>query len=91
MVRYLRGPLAAALGAQPRLDILCGTSIGAVNACFLASTADQPAAQGEALAEVWRSLRLEDVYRFSGLGRGNQPQCVASRVPGIPKRLRGDA
>lgn len=76
VVRYLRGPLAAALGGQPRIDLLCGTSIGAVNACFLAAGADAPAQQGEALADVWRSLRLEEVYRFGPLGLAALPRYV---------------
>lgn len=67
VLRYLRGELAEALGAQPRIDILSGTSIGAVNACFLASLAHDPARQGLALAEVWRSLRLEEVFHWSAL------------------------
>jgi NTE family protein len=67
VVQYLRGELADALGAQPRIDLLCGTSIGAVNACHLASLADEPARQGEGLVEVWRSLRLEDVFHWSAL------------------------
>jgi NTE family protein len=67
VVAYLRGELARDLGAQPRFDILCGTSIGAVNACFLASLAHEPARQGEALVEAWRSLRLEEVFHWSAL------------------------
>ncbi len=67
VLRYLRGDLAAALGAQPRIDVVSGTSIGAVNACFFASSAHEPARQGEALVEVWRSLRLEEVFHWSAL------------------------
>lgn len=67
VLRYLRGDLAAALGAQPRIDLVSGTSIGAVNACFFASNAHDPARQGEALVEVWRSLRLEEVFHWSAL------------------------
>lgn len=67
VIRYLRGELAGALGAQPRIDLLCGTSIGAVNACFLAATAHDPASQGEALADVWRTLHLEEVFHWSAL------------------------
>jgi NTE family protein len=67
VLRYLRGELARDLGAQPRIDILCGTSIGAVNACFLASLAHRPEEQGETLVEAWRSLRLEEVFHWSAL------------------------
>jgi NTE family protein len=67
VLRYLRGELARELGAQPRIDLLCGTSIGAVNACFLASLAHRPEDQGEALVDAWRSLRLEEVFHWSAL------------------------
>lgn len=67
VLRYLRGELARELGAQPRIDVVCGTSIGAVNACVLASLADAPHLQGEALVAAWRSLRLEQVFHWSAL------------------------
>ncbi len=65
VVRYLRGELAQALGGQPRVDLLCGTSIGAINACQLAALANAPERQGEGLVEVWQSLRLEEVFHFT--------------------------
>jgi NTE family protein len=87
VIRYLRGPLARDLGAQPRVDLLCGTSIGAVNACFLAGLADEPAQQGEALADVWRALRLEEVYRFGAIGLAGLPGYVLRALRG---RARGE-
>ncbi len=73
VLRYIRGELAEALGAQPRIDLLCGTSIGAVNACFLAALAHRPEDQGEALVDVWRSLRLEEVFHWSALRLAGLP------------------
>src|SRR5512138_3403346 len=73
VMRYLRGELANELGCQPRIDLLCGTSIGAVNACHLASLADVPERQGEALVEVWQSLRLEEVFHWSALRLAGLP------------------
>lgn len=67
VLSYVRGELARELGRQPRLDLVCGTSIGAVNACFLASLAHDPTRQGDALVEAWRSLRLEEVFHWSAL------------------------
>lgn len=67
VVRYIRGELAEVLGSQPRFDVVCGTSIGAVNACFIASRAHDPARQGAELADAWRSLRLEEVFHWSAL------------------------
>ena len=73
VLRYLRGEFAEDLGAQPRLDLVCGTSIGAVNACFLAALAHRPEDQGETLVDVWRSLKLEDVFHWSALRLAGLP------------------
>jgi NTE family protein len=92
VLSYLRGDLARELGAQPRLDLVCGTSIGAVNASFLASLADEPARQGEALVEAWRSLRLEEVFHWSALRLASLPlylyrQIRASKLRQISWRI----
>ena len=53
--------------------MVAGTSIGAVNACFLAAHAHAPARQGEALVDAWRSLRLEEVFHWSALRLAGLP------------------
>lgn len=73
VLRYLRGEFAESFGAQPRLDVVCGTSIGAVNACFLAALAHRPEDQGEKLVDVWRSLKLEEVFHWSALRLAGLP------------------
>lgn len=80
VLRYLRSELPSALGAQPRFEIVSGASIGAVNACFIASTADRPAEQGEALAAVWRDLRLHDVFHWSALGLFGLPRYIWAQL-----------
>jgi len=87
VLRYLRGELARELGRQPRLDLLAGTSIGAINACFLASTADALDTQGESLADVWRGLRLEEVFHWSAL----EPWGFLRKAWGFVKELRTPA
>jgi NTE family protein len=76
VLSYLRRELAEDLGAQPRLDVVCGTSIGAVNACFVAAHAHEPARQGDALVDAWRSLRLEEVFHWSALRLASLPLYV---------------
>jgi len=92
VLSYIRGDLARAIGAQPRFDVVCGTSIGAVNASFIASLADEPERQGEALVEAWRSLRLEEVFHWSALRLVSLPlyvyrQLRASRMRHLPWRI----
>jgi NTE family protein len=62
VIRYLREELKA----NVRFDVLCGTSVGAMTACFLATTMDRPSDQGRELAEVWQSLSLERVFKVEG-------------------------
>jgi NTE family protein len=55
-------PLLEARGERP--VILCGTSVGAVNATALGATADRPADEAVAsLKENWRGMRKGDVFR----------------------------
>lgn len=66
VVRYLREELKTPLGRHVPLDILSGTSVGAITACFLAATMDEPDTQGRELSEVWSDLTLEHVYKVHG-------------------------
>ena len=55
-MRYIREDLAGDLGGQVQFDIMCGTSVGAIHACFFAATADMRrqagAHAGRALGEL---------------------------------------
>jgi NTE family protein len=68
VLRYLFDELARDLGGPPRLDVLCGTSAGAINACALAAYADRPAEGMARLAGGWGSLRLADLLVPSATG-----------------------
>jgi NTE family protein len=86
---YLREALPPALGVHPgelHLDVLCGTSIGAVNACFLAANAHDPAGQATRLADLWRSLTLEEVFRWSTLGLASVPRYVLGQLRSLKRR-----
>ena len=58
---YIRERLYRRLGRHAPLDIISGTSVGAINAAFLAASADRPDLQGRRLVEAWRSLRIENL------------------------------
>jgi NTE family protein len=51
------------LGYDVPLDILSGTSVGAVNACALAAWADEPKARVGRLVSEWTGLRISEVVR----------------------------
>lgn len=45
------------------IDIQCGASVGALNTCFMASTAHDLAYQGRELRSLWENVREENVYQ----------------------------
>jgi NTE family protein len=74
--------MPAVIGRPLSLDILTGTSVGAINAAFLAATADLPGPQQAArLCDAWRALRIEklislhprDLWRAGRLLFGADP------------------
>jgi NTE family protein len=60
---YIMSEVATTLGRPPSLDVLCGTSVGAINACVVAAhLADLEACRRILLGE-WQGLRLEEIVR----------------------------
>jgi NTE family protein len=64
VVQHLLEGVARALGRPPPLDIVCGTSVGAINACALAATADDPRGRAARLVAHWTTLRIPHVLRL---------------------------
>jgi NTE family protein len=64
VMRYIREDLAGDLGGQVRFDIICGTSVGGIHACFFAGTADMADKQGRMLCDRWESFVLEEMVTF---------------------------
>lgn len=51
-------------GRVPRVDILCGTSVGAINACYLAAHADDFRLGIKRLLGLWHDLEIARVLGF---------------------------
>lgn len=66
VLSYIFGELSAAHGV-PRLDLISGTSVGAINGAFVGSVIDDPVAGLAHLGGVWRQLNLSDVLGFGML------------------------
>ena len=81
IIHYLRTDLARRLGRHVPIDIISGTSVGAINAAFLAATMSDPDEQAALLVAAWRALRIEelislrpiDVLRAARLMLGGEP------------------
>ncbi|UJR84437.1 patatin-like phospholipase family protein [Sandaracinus amylolyticus] len=63
VLSYVFGELARRCGA-PRIDIVCGTSVGAINGGYLASVLDDPIPGVERLGQLWSALELDQVIGF---------------------------
>jgi len=79
-----------------RFEIICGTSVGAINCCYLAASNHMPEVQGRQLVEIWSRLRIDGIYHvglkellnlpkflFGSKGRGEIDESVG------PGRLGG--
>jgi NTE family protein len=77
---YIFDDLTRLRGAPPRLDVLCGTSVGAINACYLAAHLADPVLGMRRLVELWSDLELTRVLGF-GL----------RQVMSLPRLLLGGA
>ena len=50
-------------GRDTPIRILCGTSVGAINACLLAAYADPPRMRARLLVDRWRALQVEHILK----------------------------
>src|SRR5271165_6767267 len=73
---YVFSELSRLLGGPPKIDILCGTSVGAINACYLAAHLGDPVLGLQRLVELWSDLQLTRV-----LGFGVRQVVTMPRVP----------
>ena len=96
VLSYVLDELPKRLGRPVRFQLVTGTSVGAVHACYVAATMGNPDA-GRGLLSIWRSLDVSGVYRL-GVADG---LTIPLRLPGhararvepaeqeIPERLSG--
>ncbi len=97
VVHYLVDELPKRLGHPVSFDILCGTSVGAIHACFLAATAELDGSRGDRLVEFWKRMRIEkilplsagDLLRLPRKLLGIRRTAEAFRKGEAPERLYG--
>ncbi len=61
---YVFDELARLRGKSPRVDIISGTSVGAINGCYLASHLDDTSQGLRRLVSMWSELEFTKVVRF---------------------------
>jgi NTE family protein len=65
VLSYLREEFEPESGRELKLDILAGTSVGAMHACYVAATCDRPREQARGLIAHWHAMKVEEVLRCS--------------------------
>ena len=78
VVIHILTEVAKDIGREVPIDILCGTSVGAINAGTLAAHADEPVRRGEVLVRQWTSLRLDQVAKPSRAEIMSLMHCTAN-------------
>lgn len=78
VLSYIFDEITRLRGSPPPIDIICGTSVGAINGCFLAAHMMDPVLGMRRLVELWTELELTRVLGFG-----------FRQVVGIPKLAFG--
>ena len=89
-MRYLLEELPQRLGHPIKFDILCGTSVGAIHACFLGATAHEDAGRGSRLVDFWTKMRIEEVLPLSRRDLLSLPRRILG-VRRVVEAMRGGA
>lgn len=63
IIHYLRTMLPPGTFRHNDFDVICGSSVGAINACFMAATAHDLAYQGAQSYRIWKDLSQRDIYK----------------------------
>jgi NTE family protein len=90
IIHYLRTDLKRRLGRHVPIDIVTGTSVGAINAAFAAATHSDPDTQGEQMVSAWRALRIEELIglRVRDVLRASRMMLGAAAPPPAPGSFR---
>lgn len=81
---YIFDRVARELGTPLPLDVVSGTSVGAIHACALAAGADDPRAVTRMLAARWSALRLGDVVKVDRRRAFDTVRALFGRAPRRP-------
>ena len=68
VLAYVFDHFARVRRKTPKIDLILGTSVGAINGCFLASHLGDPALGTRRLANLWSDIRMDEVLGF-GIGQ----------------------
>ncbi|MEE3326360.1 MAG: patatin-like phospholipase family protein [Myxococcota bacterium] len=87
VLRFILDELPRRRKIEPHFDIICGTSVGAIHAAFVAATANEPGERGPQLVGIWEGLHVEEVFKFSTRDLVSMPARLFS-LRRVAKQLR---
>ena len=64
VMSYVFEEVTRMLGSPPHIDVLCGTSVGAINGCFITAHMSDPVLGMRRLVQLWTELELTRVLGF---------------------------
>lgn len=90
ILHYIRTDLRRRLGRHAPIDIVTGTSVGAINAAFVAATHADPDTQADIMCTAWRALRIEELISLRAIDmlRAGRMMLGAAPPPPTPGSYR---
>ncbi len=85
IIRYLREKLGPRLGYPVPVDIVTGTSVGAINGAFFAATLDTPETQAEQMIHAWTELEVEGLLGLTARDMLKATRLLLGRDPPPPE------
>jgi len=89
VLRFLFEELPKDLGRPPVIDIVTGTSVGAIHACFVAATAHMGAERARRIEQVWNELEADILFGSATRELLRLPRRLLGLLR-TPDSLRGD-
>lgn len=90
IIHYLRSQLPPHIAHRCNFDILCGSSVGAINVCFMAASSHNLEYQGKQAYEMWANLQQGNIYlRDVGTLTGLMKRTMFGVISNIFRRKRG--
>ena len=86
VLSYIFQELPKDLVGPGAVKVLCGSSVGAIHACFLAGTAHMKEYDIERLVDVWRDMRIEKMLKLGVMELARLPMQVRKLLKGHRQR-----
>jgi NTE family protein len=86
-LQFILDELPRRHGIRPHFEIVCGTSVGAIHAAFIAATAHMDRDRGPALVKIWEDLEVDEIFRFTSRDLFSIPRKLVG-VRRVARQLR---